>query len=263
MEEALIKVPTMRRFAGIELISDRIPDETAILAFRHLLEKHELGEQIFETVKANPIARGMTMRQGTIVDATLIAAPSSTKNKDGKLDPEMNQTKKGNQCYPVIKAHNRSAEAKGYGVDKDSGLFHSVVTTAANVHNLTPAAELLHGDEEEVYGSGVQGCNAARQGLRAARHSSWKAPGVDRGCKGTRLCQCQVPIPGDQSAVRIPENRAARPGQEQLQNQCSCSSDESVPCTVTVTCSSVSKEWCSHTPRFRLKYQPDDPEMSR
>jgi IS5 family transposase len=98
-EEALIEVPTMRRFAGIELISDRIPDETTILTFRHLLEKHELGEQIFETVKTHLSARIMTMRQGTIVDATLIAAPSSTKNKEGKRDPEMHQTKKGNQWY--------------------------------------------------------------------------------------------------------------------------------------------------------------------
>ena len=143
MEEALIDVPTMRRFAGIELISDRIPDETTILAFRHLLEKHELGEQIFETVKAHLSAQGMTMRQGTIVDATLIAAPSSTKNKAGKRDPEMHQTKKGNQWYYGMKVH--------IGVDKDSGLIHSVVTTAANVHDLTPTAELLHGDEDVVY----------------------------------------------------------------------------------------------------------------
>jgi IS5 family transposase len=158
MEEALIEVPTMRRFAGIELISDRIPDETTILTFRHLLEKHELGERIFETVKAHLSARGMTMRQGTIVDATLIAAASSTKNKEGKRDPEMHQTKKGNQWY------HRCAEVFAYGmkvhigVDKDSGLIHSVVTTAANVHDLTPAAELLHGDEEVVYGdAGYQG----------------------------------------------------------------------------------------------------------
>jgi len=144
MEEALIEVPTMRRFAGIELISDRIPDETTILTFRHLLEKHGLGEQIFDIVKALLAARGVTMRQGTIVDATLIAAPSSTKNKDGKRDPEMHQTKKGNQWYFGMKVH--------IGVDKDSGLIHSVVTTAANVHDLTTAAELLHGDEEVVYG---------------------------------------------------------------------------------------------------------------
>jgi len=150
MEEALIEVPTMRRFAGIDLISDRIPDETTILTFRHLLEKHELGEQIFETVKAHLSARGMTMRQGTIVDATLIAAPSSTKNKEGKRDPEMHQTKKGNQWYFGMKVH--------IGVDKDSGLIHSVTTTAANVHDLTKAGELLHGDEEVVYGdAGYQG----------------------------------------------------------------------------------------------------------
>ena len=150
MEEALIEVPTMRRFAGIELISDRIPDETTILTFRHLLEKHELGEQIFETVKAHLHARGMTMRQGTIVDATLIAAPSSTKNKEGKRDPEMHQTKKGNQWYFGMKVH--------LGVDKDSGLIHSVITTSANVHDLTPASKLLHGDEAVVYGdAGYQG----------------------------------------------------------------------------------------------------------
>jgi IS5 family transposase len=150
MEEALIEVPTMRRFAGIDLMSDRIPDETTILAFRHLLEKHNLGEQIFETVKAHLSHRGMTMRQGTIVDATLIAAPSSTKNKKGERDPEMHQTKKGNQWYFGMKVH--------IGVDKDSGLIHSVVTTAANVHDLTPAAELLHGEEEVVYAdAGYQG----------------------------------------------------------------------------------------------------------
>jgi IS5 family transposase len=143
MEDALIELPTMRRFAGIDMLSDRIPDETTILAFRHLLEKNNLGERIFETVKSHLSKRGMTMRQGTIVDATLIAAPSSTKNKDGKRDPEMHQTKKGNQWYFGMKIHA--------GVDKDSGLIHSVVTTAANVHDLTPAAELLHGEEEVVY----------------------------------------------------------------------------------------------------------------
>ena len=150
MEEALIEVPNMRRFAGIELISDRIPDETTILTFRHLLEKHDLGEQIFETVKAHLNAQGMTMRQGTIVDATLIAAPSSTKNKEGKRDPEMHQTKKGNQWYFGMKVH--------IGVDKDSGLIHSVETTSANVHDITRAAQLLHGEEEVVYGdAGYQG----------------------------------------------------------------------------------------------------------
>ena len=150
MEDALIEVPTMRRFAGIDLISERIPDETTILAFRHLLERHDLGKQIFETVKDHLKANGMAMKQGTIIDATLIAAPSSTKNKKGERDPEMHQTKKGNQWYFGMKVH--------IGVDKDNGLIHSVETTAANVHDLTPAAELLHGDETVVYAdAGYQG----------------------------------------------------------------------------------------------------------
>jgi transposase, IS5 family len=150
MEDALIEVPTMRRFAGIDLISDRIPDETTILSFRHLLEKHDLGKQIFETVKAHLKANGMAMKQGTIIDATLIAAPSSTKNKKGERDPEMHQTKKGNQWYFGMKVH--------IGVDKDNGLIHSIETTSANVHDLTPAAELLHDQETVVYAdSGYQG----------------------------------------------------------------------------------------------------------
>jgi len=138
MEDALIEVPTMRRFAGIDLFSDRITDEMTILAFRHLLEKNSLGEQIFETVKAHLRERGMTMKQGTIIDASLIAAPSSTNNKAGERDPEMHQTKKGNQSY------HRCAEGCAYGmkfhagVDKDSGLIHSILTTAAHVHDLTP-----------------------------------------------------------------------------------------------------------------------------
>ena len=99
MEDALIEVPTMRRFAGIDLISDRIPDETTILSFRHLLEKNKLGKEIFDVVKAHLKQRGMAMKQGTIIDATLISAPSSTKNKTGERDPEMHQTKKANQWY--------------------------------------------------------------------------------------------------------------------------------------------------------------------
>jgi IS5 family transposase len=99
IEEALIEVPTMRRFVGTDMINERIPDETTILAFRHLLERHNLGEQIFETVKGQLKERGMVMTQGTIIDATLIAAPSSTKNKAGERDPEMHQTCKGKQWH--------------------------------------------------------------------------------------------------------------------------------------------------------------------
>ena len=150
MEDVLIEVPTMRHFAGIDLISERIPDESTILAFRHLLEKHDLGKHIFETVNTHLKEQGMSMKQGTIIDATLIAAPSSTKNKKGERDPEMHQTRKGKQWYFGMKVH--------IGVDKDNGLIHSIETTSANVHDLTAAAELLHGDETVVYAdSGYQG----------------------------------------------------------------------------------------------------------
>jgi len=150
MEDALIEVPTMRRFAGIDMISDRIPDETTILTFRHLLEKHDLGQQIFEVVKTHLKVNGMAMKQGTIVDATLIAAPSSTKNEKKERDPEMHQTCKGKQWYFGMKVH--------IGVDSESGLIHSVETTAAHVHDLTPAADLLHGEETVVYAdAGYQG----------------------------------------------------------------------------------------------------------
>jgi transposase, IS5 family len=158
MGDALIEVVTMHRFAGIDLISDRIPDETTILTFRHLMETHNLGEQIFETVKAHLKVNGMAMKQGTIIDATLIAVPSSTKNKKGERDPKMHLTKKGNQWY------YRCAEDFAYGMkvhidlDSDSGLIHSVETTAANVHDLTSAAERLHGEETMVYAdAGYQG----------------------------------------------------------------------------------------------------------
>ena len=156
MEDALIEVPTMRRFVGFDLISERIPDETTILAFRHLLEKHDLGQQIFETVKAHLKARGMAMKQGKIIDATLIAAPSSTKNKQGERDPEIHQTKKGNQWYFGMKVH--------IGVDVASGLIHSVQTTSANVHDLTPAPELLHREETLVYAdAGYQGIDKRQE----------------------------------------------------------------------------------------------------
>jgi len=150
MEDALIEVATIRRLAEIDLISDRISDEITILAFRHLLEKHDLGQKVFETVKAHLKQRGMAMKQGTIIDATLISAPSSTKNKTGERDPEMHQTKNGNQWHFVMKVH--------IGVDKDFGLIHSIETSSANVQDITQAAQLLHGEELVVYGdAGYQG----------------------------------------------------------------------------------------------------------
>lgn len=140
MEEALYETTILRQFAGLKL--ERIPDETTILNFRRLLEKHELAAGILAVINGYLGDRGLSLRQGTIVDATLINAPSSTKNKDGKRDPEMHQTKKGNQYYFGMKAH--------IGADDESGLVHSVVGTAANVADVTQVDKLLHGDENVV-----------------------------------------------------------------------------------------------------------------
>ena len=140
MEEALYETTILRQFAGLSL--ERIPDETTILNFRRLLEKHELAAGILGVINGYLGDRGLSLRQGTIVDATLIHAPSSTKNKDGKRDPEMHQTKKGQQFYFGMKAH--------IGVDDESGLVHSVVGTAANVADVTQVDKLLHGDENVV-----------------------------------------------------------------------------------------------------------------
>jgi IS5 family transposase len=120
------------------------------LRFRHLLEKHKLAQQFFDTVNAMLKARGLMLHSGTVIDATIIAAPSSTKNSSGKRDPEMHQTKKGNQWHHGMKGHA--------GVDADSGLVHSVTTTAANAHDVTQAGELLHGEETDVFAdSGYRG----------------------------------------------------------------------------------------------------------
>ncbi|WP_120995090.1 IS5 family transposase [Stutzerimonas urumqiensis] len=140
MEEALYETTILRQFAGLSL--ERIPDETTILNFRRLLEKHELAAGILAVINGYLGDRGLSLRQDTIVDATLIHAPSSTKNKDGKRDPEMHQTKKGNQYYFGMKAH--------IGVDEESGLVHSVVGTAANVADVTQVDKLLHGVENVV-----------------------------------------------------------------------------------------------------------------
>ncbi len=149
MEEALFETALYREFVGLSSVQ-RIPDRVSILRFRHLLEEHQLAEQILATVNATLTDKGLMLREGTVVDATLIAAPSSTKNKDGERDPEMHQTKKGNQWHFGMKAHA--------GVDADSGLVHSVVTTAANAHDVTQAHALLHGEETNVFAdSGYRG----------------------------------------------------------------------------------------------------------
>ncbi len=144
MEEMLIDTPCFRRFAGIDMIDGRIPDETTILNFRHLLEEHQIAEQVLERVNESLIEKGLLIKQGTILDATIINAPSSTKNKKGERDPEMHSVAKGNQWFFGMRCH--------IGVDADSGLVHSVVSTAANVHELNTAADRVHGDERVIYG---------------------------------------------------------------------------------------------------------------
>jgi IS5 family transposase len=143
-EEALYDSPTMRRFAGIDLGREPVPDETTLCKFRHLLEQHELGSALFQQVHEHLAQRGLTLSAGTIVDASIIHAPSSTKNAAKARDPEMHQTKKGNQWYFGMKAH--------IGVDSRSKVIHAVVATAANVADATVLPDLLHGNEARVWG---------------------------------------------------------------------------------------------------------------
>ena len=165
MEEALYDMALFREFVGLDAGEDNLPDESTILRFRHLLEAHNLSLQILATVNATLAAKGLLLKSGTVVDATLIAAPSSTKNSSGERDPEMHQTKKGNQWHFGMKAH--------IGVDADSGLVHTVVGTAANVNDVTQAHALVHGDETDVFAdAGYQGVDkrAETQGINVNWH---------------------------------------------------------------------------------------------
>jgi IS5 family transposase len=173
MEEALYEVAPLRRFAGLSLSRGSVPDETTILNFRRLLEKHDLSAKVFATVNGYLGDKGMLLREGTIVDATIIHAPPSTKNKDHKRDPDMHQTRKGNQWYFGMKAH--------IGVDAESGLTHTLTTTAANVGDVVEIDKLLHGKEKAVYAdAGYTGAEkrAPKRGRKwhiAAKRSKVKA----------------------------------------------------------------------------------------
>lgn len=158
MEEALYDTPVMRRFAQLGGL-DAVPDETTILNFRRLLETRGLAPKLLAKVNDHLSRKGLSLRGGTIVDATIIAAPSSTKNRDGERDPSMHQTKKGNQWHFGMKAH--------IGVDDASGLVHHVVCTAANVADVTQVHALLHGQEDAIFGdSGYTGADK-REELQA------------------------------------------------------------------------------------------------
>ena len=165
MEEALHDVPMYREFAQLDAGVTRLPDETTVLRFRHLLEEHGLSAQMLATINANLSAHGLLLKVGTVVDATLIAAPSSTKNSTGERDPDMHQTKKGNQWHFGMKAH--------IGVDAESGLVHTVTTTPANDHDVTQAHALLHGEEEVVF------ADSGYRGVTKREEIQTQHPGVD------------------------------------------------------------------------------------
>jgi IS5 family transposase len=150
MEEALHDTPLYREFAGLDSGISRIPDETTILRFRRLLEEHKLADQMLAAVNITLVQAGLLLKAGTAVDATLIPAPSSTKNNDGTRDPQMTSSKKGNNYHFGMKAH--------IGVDMESGLVHTVHTTTGSSHDVTQAHELLHGEEKMVFAdSGYRG----------------------------------------------------------------------------------------------------------
>ena len=166
MEEALHDIPLYREFAQLDVGTTRLPDESTILRFRHLLEAHDLGAQILEAVNAQLQRQGLLLKTGTVVDATLIAAPSSTKNAKGERDPEMHQTQKGNPWHFGMKAH--------IGVDADAGLVHTVLGTSANAHDVTQASALLHGEESDVFAdAGYRGVHKREEVIEDHAQVSW------------------------------------------------------------------------------------------
>lgn len=158
VEEALYDSEAMRRFVGIDLGQEAAPDETTVCKFRHLLERNKLGKTILKAVNEYLRTHGIKISNGTIVDATIISAPSSTKNKDGKRDPEMHQTAKGQQWYFGMKAH--------LGVDSRNKLIHTILASAANVADVEALPHLLHGRERRVYGD--QAYRGRREAIRRA-----------------------------------------------------------------------------------------------
>ena len=175
IEDAVYDSQSIRGFIGIDLAREAAPDATTLLKFRRLLETHSLTQAIFEAINAHLAAKGLLMREGSVVDATLISAPSSTKNDSGTRDPEMHQTKKGNTWHFGMKAH--------IGADLSSGLVHTVVGTAANVNDVTVGNALLHGQETEVFAdAGYQGADKREDATGANWHVAMK-PSVRRHWK--------------------------------------------------------------------------------
>lgn len=167
LEDALYDSQALQSFARIDLAAEGVPDATTLLKFRRLLETHDLCKGLFSAINADLTARGLLLREGTLVDATLIAAPPSTKNQDKQRDPEMHQTQKGNQWYFGMKAH--------IGADRDSKLVHTVVVTAANVADITKTSELLHGQEKQIHAdAGYTGVEKRAEIVALERKIDWQ-----------------------------------------------------------------------------------------
>ncbi len=180
-EDALYDSQAIRRFVGVDLAREAAPDATTLLKFRRLLEAHRLTKSIFDTINRHLAAKGLLLKEGTVVDATLIAAPPSVKNRDQARDPDMHQTKKGNQWHFGMKAH--------IGADADSGIVHTVVATPANVNDVTQAHALLHGREKDVHGdAGYTGVEKRQenQGRAVTWHIAMR-PGKRRALPDTEL----------------------------------------------------------------------------
>jgi transposase, IS5 family len=178
LEDTLYDSQALRDFVGIDLSREAVPDATTLLKFRRLLLEHDLTRSLFEEINAHLSEQGLLMRKGTIVDATIIAAPSSTKNEGKTRDPEMHQTKKGKAWHFGMKAH--------IGVDAESGLVHSVIGTAANVSDITQAGALLHGDEAHAFGdAGYRGVDKREEAHGPRWHVAMR-PGTRRKLDLTR-----------------------------------------------------------------------------
>ena len=194
LEDAIYDSQALRDFVGIDLSRESVPDATTLLKFRRLLVTNDLTKALFEEINAHLAEQGLLMRAGTIVDASIIAAPSSTKNADGERDPEMHQAKKGNQWHHGMKAH--------IGVDAESGIVHSLVSTAANVNDVTQAGELLHGEETNAFGdAGYRGVDKRKEAEGPQWHIAMQ-PGKRKQLSDSALGQMLEKVEKIKSSIR-------------------------------------------------------------
>lgn len=190
-EEVLYDSRAMRLFVGIDLGNEAVPDETTICNFRHLMERHNLGDELFRLVNVYLEENGMKVSRGTIIDATIINAPSSTKNKDKRRDPDMHQTRKGNQWYFGMKTH--------VGVDSKTKLIHSVVVTPANVHDSQVMEDLLHGNESRVWGDSAYAGQKETLNLHAPQAKDFTQK---KGCRYRQLTDAEQCANRQKSKIR-------------------------------------------------------------